>query len=224
MVVNAFQTSFYQINQSPSRAIHTFISPIGYSIAIATRSDNISSHGWVSIALVSGANISLHQQLASRGISHITSFWQKKVLYLVVVNDHDYTIGSKSTFKVGVDVYAWYAASGRFEWFQTIPTIRAVDASVYQLGSIVNMIIVHFDTSISLFKFSYEFGFEKIDRFDLNGVRSVTTFKNLYGNQYLVLASIYKSTISDFIMTPILLANMQGIDRRIAQKSPECFL
>ncbi|XP_047132017.1 uncharacterized protein LOC100213957 isoform X1 [Hydra vulgaris] len=219
LLLNSSQTIFYEINNLPSRAIHGFISPIGYSVAFAVRSDNISSYGWVNIALVTETNVSLYQQLSSRGISCITSFWNRNILYLVVANDQEYTIGRKSTFRVSVDIYAWYPATTKFVWFQTIPTIRAVDTSIYQLGSVTYLLIVQFDQSVSLYKFSYEFGFQQMYAFSLNGVRGATTFKNLIGSQYVILASIYTSSNSDSIETPVLLSKINGVDRTIAQKS-----
>ena len=156
---------------------HSFATSQMYYVALASRINMYSSRGYVHIGSVSGLNLTNQQSIATRGASSISSFTSYGKLYLIIANDRDFNADGHSTYDLTVDIYVRSSITGLFQWFQSIPSYRAVHVTTYQVGKSLYMTITHYHLSVSIYRFALELGFQKIDEISVKGVNSVAPFK-----------------------------------------------
>lgn len=177
-----------------SNAVHAFVSEDVNYIAIATQTDTLSSRGNVLLYTYNNFFLTKSQEIMARGPRSITTFAAKGKTYLVIANDRDFTEDGHSTYDVTVDVFAQTLTS--FEWFQSIPTHRAVHVSTYQIGTSIYLSIIQYEQSISMYRFGYELGFEKVDQLRIEGARHANHF-SIDHQHYLVIST----HIDNFVWT-----------------------
>lgn len=167
--------------------VHSFNFNDEQYFAVGARSEN-TSRGFASIYKVNGGVVDFVQSLQTRGISDMTSFETKNVLYLVLANDKEVSLNGHSTYDVSVEIYAWNARSKSFAWFQSIPTHRAVNVVVHKYGTHTLLATTQFRQSVSIYRFAYELGFLKLDEIFITDVLS-SNFFHLNGTSYLTVTA-----------------------------------
>ena len=127
----------------------------------------------------------LIQTVSTVGLSCISSFNSGNNSFLVIANDRDWN-GEYSTYEVAVDVYR--RAGGIFEFFQRIPTYRAVHVAVTKFGSQTLLAITHYEQSVSVYRYALDLGFLLLGEIHVSHCQSAV-FAEKDGETYLVVTT-----------------------------------
>ena len=131
-----------------------------YIAAGVLDNSNMSSRGAVKLyRFDDSTGFELIQSLSTDGLSSITSFNLGNSSFLVIANDRDWS-GEYSTYQVAVDIYRRTSLSGGiYQFFQRIPTYRAVHVAVTTFGSQTLLAITHYEQSVSVYRYALDLGF-----------------------------------------------------------------
>ena len=175
-----------KINESPD-LMHEFqFNNQWYVAAGVFDNANASSRGAIKLYRFDESfGYELIQTVSTVGLSCISSFNSGNNSFLVIANDRDWN-GEYSTYEVAVDVYR--RAGGIFEFFQRIPTYRAVHVAVTKFGSQTLLAITHYEQSVSVYRYALDLGFLLLEEIHVSHCQSAV-FAEKDGETYLVVTT-----------------------------------